>query len=88
MRLTGIDVRSASFEGTVRIRHRAPGIIMEMRLNIAPHNPPQGPHKIINLPRVGTSHSISHAHPIHTDLVDGLVDTEQIDKVGSEGIFG
>lgn len=60
---------------------------MQVNLDVASYNSSQRPYKLVNLPWVGTANGISNADSVHTDLVDGLVDREEVDEVGTERIL-
>lgn len=66
----------------------ASGIIVQMNLDVAADNPSEGPNKIVDLTRVRAADGISNADAVDTNLVDGLVDGEEVDEVGTEGVFG
>ncbi len=64
-----------------------PSVVVEMTLNITADNTSQGPDEVINLPRVSTPNGVSDTDTVETDLVYGSVDGEEVDKLGSEGVF-
>ena len=67
--------------------HTHSSIIVQMNFNVAADNTAKCPHKIIDLPRVSTPDGIGDTNSVDSDLIHGLVDAEEIDEVGSEGVF-
>ena len=61
---------------------------MQVDLDIAAHNAAKRADKIVDLTRVRASDGISDTNAVNADLVDGLVDREQVDEVGAEGVLG
>ena len=61
---------------------------MQVDLDIAAHNATECADEIVNLTRVGATDGISDTNAVNADLVDGLVDREQVDEVGAEGVLG
>ena len=70
------------------IRRTHACIVVQMDLNITSHDATESPHEVIYLSWVGTTDGIRDTYTIDTDLVDGLVDREEVDKVGAEGVLG
>ena len=62
-------------------------VVVEMSLDITADDPSQCPDQVVHLSRVRTSHRIRNADSVDADLVDGLVDREQIDEIGPEGVL-
>ena len=60
---------------------------MKVNFNVAADNTTQGSDEIVHLAWVGAADGVSNADAVDADLVDGLVDGEEIDEVGTEGIF-
>ena len=63
------------------------GVIVQMNFNVAAYDTAQRSNQIIDLSRVGTPHRISNANSVDTNLVNGLIDREEVDKVGPEAVF-
>lgn len=63
-------------------------VIVEMSLDITAHDTPQCPDQLVHLSRVGTADSVGDTDTVDTDLVDGAVNGQQVDKLGSERVFG
>ena len=61
---------------------------MQVDLDIAADDPTKGPHELVHLSWVRTPDCVSNTDTVDTDLVDGLVDAEKVDEVGTEGILG
>ena len=84
----GIDVSGTGFESGVGVGDGASRVIVEMTLNVTADDASEGPYEIVDLSRVGTSDGIGYTDTVETDLVDRSVDAQEVDQVGSEGIFG
>ncbi|KAH3672370.1 hypothetical protein WICPIJ_010055 [Wickerhamomyces pijperi] len=59
-----------------------------MGFNVTVDNGSQGTHQVVHLSWVGTTDGVGNTDSVDTNLVDGSVNVQQIDNVGSEGIFG
>jgi hypothetical protein len=84
----GIDVSSTGFESGVGVGDGTSRVVVEMTLDVTADDASEGPDEIVDLSRVGTSDGIGYTDTVETDLVDRSVDAQQVDQVGSEGIFG
>ena len=58
-----------------------------MNLDVTAHDASERPHQVVHLPGVRTSDGISNTDTIHANFVYSLVDAEEVDEVGSEGIL-
>lgn len=83
----GIDMSGTSLQGTVGIGNGAARIVVEVSLDIAADNTTKGSDQVINLSWRGAAHSVGNTDPVNTDLINGGVDGEEIDQVGSERVF-
>jgi len=77
----------AGFERSVGIGNGHTGIVVQVDLNVTRDDSSERPHELVDLTRVGASHSIGDSHPVDTDLIDSLVNREQVDQVRTERIF-
>ena len=80
-------MRGAGLERSVGVRDSHAGIVMQMDLDVTAYDTSEGPHEIVNLTRIGASHSVRNSHSVDTDLVNSLVNREQVDQVRTERIF-
>ena len=71
---------------TQRLTHAS--IVMEMNLNVTTNYASECSDEFINLSGVRTTDRIGDSDTIHANLVDGLVDGEEVDEIGAEGILG
>ena len=83
----GIDVSGTSLEGTVGVGNSATGIVVEVSLNVTADNTAQDTDKLVDLAGGGAADGISNADTVDTDLVDGGVDGEKVDQVGTERVL-
>lgn len=58
-----------------------------MSLDITADDSSKGSDELVDLSRVGASDSVGDSDSVHSNLVDGSVEVEEIDEVGSEGIL-
>lgn len=63
-------------------------VVVEVALDVAADDAPQGADEVVNLPRVGASDGVGDTDAVHADLVDGAVDAEEVDEVGPERVLG
>lgn len=59
-----------------------------MDFNITSDNASECADKIVYLAGVGAANGVGDTNAVNADLVDSLVDGEEVDKVGAEGVFG
>ena len=62
-------------------------VIVQVDLDVASDNTPEGPNKIVNLTRVRTADSIRNPDTVDANLVHSLVNRKEIYKVRSERVF-
>ena len=60
---------------------------MQMDLDITAHNPAECTDEIVNLARVGAANRVGDTDTVHANLVDSLVNRQEIDEIGTEGVF-
>jgi hypothetical protein len=60
---------------------------MKVKLNVTAHDIAKGPDEVIDLPGIRATNRVSDTDAVHTDLVDNLVDSENVDEIGTEGVF-
>jgi len=77
MRCTCLESTESICNGTARI-------VMEMAFNITAHNASQCSHEVVNLSGVRTANSVCNADTVDANLVDGAVDAQEVDKIGTE----
>lgn len=70
-----------------RTRLTASRIIVEVALDVAAHDSPQGANEVVHLAGVGAADSIGDSNASDSNLVDGAVDAEEVDEVGAERIL-
>jgi len=61
---------------------------VEVAFDIARYDTSKSSNEFVNLTRVGTTDGIGDTDTVDTDLVDGTVDREEVDEVGSERVLG
>lgn len=61
---------------------------MEVSLDVAADDPPEGADELVDLPRVGASDGVGDTDAVDADLVDGSVEVEEVDEVGAERVLG
>lgn len=83
----GIDMSCTGFQGTVCIRNSHTRIIVEMYFNVTTNDTAKRAYKLVHLTWVRTADGIRNTDTVNANLVDGLVDAEEIDEVGAEGIL-
>lgn len=59
-----------------------------MTFDITRNDAPQSPYEFVNLTRVRASNGIGDTNTVDTDLVNGTVDRQEVDQVGTERVFG
>lgn len=84
----GVDVGGTSLESGMAVGNSAASIVVEMYFNVAGNNAAEGPYKVVDLTGGSASDSVSNTDTVDTDAVDGAVQLEEVDKVGSEAVFG
>lgn len=84
----GVNVSRTGLEGSVSVGNGTSSVVVEVALNVTADDSSQSPDEVIDLPRVGTSDCVSDTDSVQTDLVDGPVDAQEINELGSEGVFG
>ena len=83
-----VDVRRARLECRQRIRHGAPGVVVGVKLDIAPDVPPDQRHEVVDLRRCCDADCICEADPIHTGSIDRAIDADQVVRIAAEGVLG
>lgn len=63
-------------------------VVMEMRLDIRADDATERPDKLVHLAGRGNTDGIRDTNAVHANPVDGLVEGQQVDKVGAEGVLG
>jgi hypothetical protein len=61
---------------------------MQMHLDVATNNATERSHQIVNLAGIRTAYGVGNTDAVDSDLVHGLVDREEIHKIGAERVFG
>lgn len=82
-----IDEVGAGLESGVGVGNGTAGIVVEMALNVTRDDGLEGSDKLVDLSGVGTSDGIGNTDSVDTNLVDGSVNVEEIDQVGSERVL-
>lgn len=62
-------------------------VVVQMDLNVALDDATKRTDEVVDLARVGTADSVSDTDTVDTDLVDGLVDGEEVDEIGTERVL-
>ena len=83
----GVDVSGTGLEGTVCVGNGTARGVVEMALDVAADNTAEGSHKVVDLSGRSTADGVSDTDSVDTDLVDGSVEREKVDQVGSERVL-
>ena len=83
-----VDVGDAGFQGAVGVGDSAAGVVVQVDLDVAGDDATKGADEVIDLSRRRAADCVSDADPVDADAVDGLVEGEEVDNVGAEGVFG
>ena len=84
----GVDVGGTCLQSGVGVGDGTSGIVVEVALDVTADDTSEGPDEVVNLSRVGASDGIGDTDSVQTDLVDGSVDGQEVDELGSERILG
>lgn len=60
---------------------------MQVDLDVALDNSAKRADEFVNLTRVSTANGVGDTDAVNTDLVYGLVDGKEVDKIGPEGVL-
>ena len=82
-----INVSSTSLQSTVRVGNGTASVVVEVSFNVAAHNTSEHTDKFVNLARGSAANGVGNTNTVHTNLVDGGVDGEEINEVGTEGVL-
>ena len=58
-----------------------------MDFNVTSDNAPKCPDEIVDLSWVRAAHGVGNTYAVDANLVDGLVDGQKIDEIGTEGVL-
>ena len=83
----GIDVSGTSLQSAVGVGNGTSSVVVEVSLNITTDNSSQDANQLVDLARRGTADSVSNTNTVDTDLVDGGVDGQEINQVGTERVL-
>jgi len=83
----GINVSGTGLEGTVGVGDSTASVVVEMGFNVTAHNTAQHTNKLVDLTGRGTADGVSDTNTVDTNLVDGGVDGEQVNQIGTEGVL-
>lgn len=83
----GIDVGGTSLQSAVGIGNGTSSVVVEVSLNITTDNSSQDTNQLVDLARRGTADSVSNTNTVDTNLVDGGVDGQEINQVGTERVL-
>lgn len=83
----GIDVSGTSLEGTVCVGNGTAGIVVEVSLDVTADNTAQDTDELVDLAGRGTANGVGNTNTVNADLVDGGVDGQKVDQVGTEGVL-
>ncbi|KAH3671919.1 hypothetical protein OGAPHI_000105 [Ogataea philodendri] len=83
-----VNQLGTGLQSSVRVGNGASGVVVEMALDVARNNALQRLDKLVHLSWVGASNSVGNTNSVHTNLVDGLINIEQVHDVGSERVLG
>ncbi len=84
----GVDMSGARLEGAEGVGHRATGVVVAVKLDVAIHFLPQAPHQVMDLAGAGHADGVRHAHTVHTCRVHGPVGADQVAALAAEGVLG
>jgi len=83
-----INVGGAGLESAVGVGNGAPGVVVQMHLNVAVDNAAERPDEVVDLTRRRAAHGVGDADAVDADLVDGTVERKEIDEIGTERVLG
>jgi len=84
----GVDVSGTGLEGTVCVCNGAARVVVEVALDVAADDAAQGSDQVVDLAGGGTADGVGDTDSVDADLVDGSVEREKVDQVGSERVLG
>ena len=84
----GVNVGGTSLEGTVGVCNGTARVVVEVALDVAADDTAKGSDQVVDLAGGGTADRVGDTDSVDTDLVDGSVEREKIDQVGSERVLG
>ena len=63
-----VDMSRASFQGGIRVGNCAPGVVVEVALDVARDNGPQCLDELIDLPGIGAPNSVGNSDAVDANL--------------------
>jgi hypothetical protein len=78
---TSVDMSRTSLESAESVGNTATGVVVEMGLDVTRDDTAECPDKLVDLSGGSASNGIGNTDTVHTNLVDGLVQRQQVDKV-------
>jgi hypothetical protein len=81
-------MRSSRLERGICVGDGHSSVVMQVYFNVAGDHTAEGAYKLVNLARVRATDGVGDANAVDANLIDGLVDGEEVDEIGAEGILG
>lgn len=75
-------------ESRVSVGDSTSSVVVEVSLDVTADDTTKGSYEVVDLTRVGAANSVGNTDTVDTDLVDGAVDGEQVDELGTERVLG
>ena len=75
-------------EGTVGVCNGTARVVVEVALDVAADDTAESSDQVVDLAGGGTADRVGDTDSVDTDLVDGSVQREKVDQVGSERVLG
>lgn len=83
----GIDVGGTSLEGTVSVGNGTTSVVVEVSLDVTANNTTQDTDELVDLAGRGATDGVGDTNTVHANLVDGGVDRQKVNQVGTEGVL-
>lgn len=80
-------MRGTSLKSGVGVGNSTSGVVVEMRLDVTADDSSQRPDEVVDLSWVGASNSVGDTDSVDANLVDGSVNRQKVDQLGSERVF-
>jgi hypothetical protein len=81
-------VRRARLERSICVGDGHSGVVVQVNLNVTADDATKGAHEVVDLARVRATDGVGDADAIDAYFVHGLINGEEVDEIGPEGVFG